>query len=310
MKRSSATLVLALLTLSCRDRRTERPSDQNTALGGEVAARVGSQAIPLGAVVAVAAAQDVPPREAVRKLVDDEIAASAARAEAYDRREPTSWLLVSARARFTADVLAKEARALGPPTDAEVDAVTARHWVEEDRPATVRVMHAIVLRPKDEKRLDAARTLAAELQSALVHASNDEFEAKAKAVSHDPKLVVRVERLPADITEDGRVAQGNGEGTVDPAFAKAAYALPEPGATSGVVEGIYGFHVIRLLERIPEKRTPLETRRAKFTEEVYVMRARDRMNARLAALKTTNPVAVESAAEQLMRTVKIAREAP
>jgi parvulin-like peptidyl-prolyl isomerase len=84
--------------------------------------------------------------------------------------------------------------------------------------------------------------------------------------------------------------------------------LPSLGAMTDVVESGFGFHVIKLLQRVPEKRMPVETRRLAFAEEVYAMRAREHMGARLEALREANHVVVSPAAEQLMRTVKLSTE--
>lgn len=305
--RDARIAVACLLVLSCGhvDRRSAGKADENAALGGEIAARVGSQAIPLSIVASVAEAQNLSAREAARKVIDDEIAASAARERGLDRRVPASWRLVAARARFASDRLYEEARGRGLPTDEEVAALSEKHWVEVDRPPSVRVIHAIVLHPKDRGLSASARAVADELRAVLAPAANDEFEAKAKSIAHDPKLEVRVERLPA-FTADGWTVEAPGQ--MDKVFSAAAFALPSPGATSAVVESTFGFHVIRLLERLPEVRMPLETRRLAFAEEVYSLRARDLLGARLSALRTKNEVAVNPAAEQLMRTAIPPRE--
>lgn len=300
---------VALFAMACANDppRASRTEDEHAALGGEVAARVGAQAIPLQMVASVAESQELSPREAVRRLVDDEIAAAAARAQGREKSPPTSWRLVSARARLTTEELARQARSLGPPTDEEVKLLSARHWVEFDRPPSVRVVHAIVLRPKNAVLLPAARTAAAAMHEALAQASTEDFEAKAKATPHDPKLELRVERLPA-MTEEGRVAEGAGTGQMDPIFAKAASALEPAAPTSAVVETPFGFHVIRLLERVPERRVPIEERRLAFEQETYVMRVRDLLNARLKALRDAHPVVISPAAETLMRGASVSRE--
>jgi peptidyl-prolyl cis-trans isomerase C len=307
MKVGRALVILAsVLGLSCgHGERTARTEDQNAALGGDMAARVGGQVIPVSLVASVANAQNITAREAVRKLVDDEIAASAARTRGLDQKLPVSWKLVAARARIVSERIHDDAKQRGLPTDEEVKILSEKHWVDVDRPPSIHVIHAIVMRPKDPSLLASARSLAAELHKAVVSASSEDFEEAAKAVTHDPKLDVRVEKLPAFV-DDGWVTEGSGR--MDEAFTKAAFTLQSPGDTTAIVESSFGFHVIRLLERIPEKRMPFETRRLAFAEEVKTMRAYEAVSARLKALRDTIPVSVSPAAEQQMRAVKAVSE--
>jgi PPIC-type PPIASE domain len=304
----ASVLAASLLVLSCQhaeQKRSERSADENAALGGEVAARVGDQPIPLSVIASVAQAQKVTAQEAVRKVVDDEIAASAARSRGIDQQVPASWRLVSTRARFASDRFFEEAKRKGLPSDEEVRILSERHWAEVDCPPTVSVVHAIVLHPKDPALAAAARSLSQEIRAVVLATGADELEAKVKAVPHDSKLDVRVEQLPP-FTEDGWIAEGGGR--MDTVFSKAAYALPATGATSDIVETGFGFHVIRLLERLPEKRMPMETRRLAFAPEVNAQRAGELMRAQLASLRAAHPVEVSPAAEQLMRTVKVSDE--
>ncbi len=53
-----------------------------------------------------------------------------------------------------------------------------------------------------------------------------------------------------------------GKGVMDPAFEKAAFAL-KIGETSGPVKSSYGYHIIRVEDRKPERIPPLEEIRAK-----------------------------------------------
>jgi parvulin-like peptidyl-prolyl isomerase len=77
-----------------------------------------------------------------------------------------------------------------------------------------------------------------------------------------------------------------------------------------VVETPFGWHVIRLVERVPEQRMPLETRRLAFAEEVYVRRARASTLARLEDQRVSAPVTILASAENLMRSVSSAGAGP
>ena len=74
------------------------PADERAALGGEIAARVGQTAIPVSLVAKVAEVQKIPPRDALRLLVDDAVAAEAARVRGLDTKLPESWRLTAAEA--------------------------------------------------------------------------------------------------------------------------------------------------------------------------------------------------------------------
>jgi hypothetical protein len=303
MKDVVARIALASLlasSSSCNGTHEAPPPPEQAALGGDAAARVGSDVIPVSLVAKVAAAQHITPREALKRLVDDAVAAEAARSKGRDGELPTSWQLTAARARMTADRLLADAKLGGPPTDEEVKTLSARYWREVDRPPAVRVVHALVPRPKkpDPAAEASARALAGQLHEALVDAKDvDDFEAKAKAVPA-PGVEVVVEKLPA-FTDEGVSIEGDQR--LEPAFAHVAFAIGEPGMTSAVVESRYGWHVIRLVERIPEQRMPFEGRRIAFADETVAMRAAAATKERVEALRPARPIAIEPSAENLMR---------
>jgi peptidyl-prolyl cis-trans isomerase C len=295
-------LLAVISGFSCGDR-TQPPSAEQAALGGEVAARVGTDVIPMSLVIKVASVQHVTPREALRRLIDDAVSANAARARGLDRQPPISWRLTAARGRVMADRLLAEAKVGGPPTDEEVAQLTARYWREVDRPAAIRVVHMVAMRPKkpDPVAEANARAFASQAHDALVSAKNsDDFQQMAKALPH-PGVEVVVQPLPA-FGPDGVVTEG-GDGSMDEAFAKASHALGDIGSTSPVVESKFGWHVIRLEERIPEQRMPLEARRVAFTDEAYALRAGAATATLLKARRSTTPIEVAPSAEQVMRSL-------
>jgi len=310
VKRARAALVVFVVAahgLSCSNSNQDKPpptrvADENAALGGEIAARVGNERIPIALVQSVAVRQQVAPREAARRLIDDAIAAEGARAKGLDRAPPAAWLLVAARGRFTSDRIYEEARKGGPPTDDEMNALSERYWRDVDRPPAVRVVHAVATPTKPTSE-EAARTVATAIRAAVAEATSaEDFLVKAKAVPTVADVKVTVQPLPA-FTEEGWGTED--PNSLDPTFAKAAYSIPSIGGTSALVQTKFGFHVIRLVERVPALRIPLEARRAMFVEEAAKMRARESVVKRLEALRLKQRIEVSTAADTLMRAVPI-----
>lgn len=298
-------LVLVLVaTMGCEAKRPQgaapRPQEA-AALGGAVAARVESTVIPLELVARVAAASSITPLEAADRLIDDAAAAEIARRRGLDRQLPASWQLEAARGRFASQRFLADARRAGPPTDAEIATLSEVHWAEVDRPPAVRVIHAIVLRPKEPTGIAEAKARAASLlEEVRTAADASTFEARAKAFFEREGLGKggTVEELPP-FTTTGLVLSG---GAMDEGFARAAFAIPAENGTSPIVETSFGWHVIRLLERLPEHRMPLEMRRIAFAEEVVSIRAREILTARIGELRAAHPVTIVGAADALMQS--------
>jgi parvulin-like peptidyl-prolyl isomerase len=271
------------------------------ALGGDAVARVGDVVITAPLLARVAAAQDVAPAQALALLVDDALAANGAHVAGLDRTADVARAVTAGRARLTALRVREHARAAGPPTDAEVDELTRVHWLQVDLPEQRRVIHALVLTPKDPSPLLSERALglAGELATSEAQASSpDDFESRAKALPARPGLEVKVERLEPFVA-DGRIALPGG-GDMDPDFAKAAFQLPSVGATSGVVATPFGWHIIRLVEILPEHRISFEDRRRWFKDETEAVRARRELERLREDLDRKYPVEVANGVDDLM----------
>jgi hypothetical protein len=297
---------LVALAAACAERSASKPLDQHLPPG--IAAVVGNERVSVGSVERIARREQISLPEARNRAVDDALYATAARADpALADRVSVAERGVLARAVL--EHLRDEARALGPPSDDEVRALTAQRWPELERPASVRTTHAVVLvkTPADDA---SARSLAMALAAALKGVKNgDELVSRAQAFpAHG--LEIRAEHLPP-VTPDGRMWDPDEHpprpvgGTLDPDFTHAAQALAMPGDLSGVVKSAFGYHVILLDERYPELVVPFEQRRVELADEVYAQRAKRELDGLLGSIRASTPVSSERAVEALTALVPV-----
>ncbi|NLG79414.1 MAG: foldase [Firmicutes bacterium] len=128
--------------------------------------------------------------------------------------------------------------------DDEVKKYYEEHKDEFKEPEQVRARHILV---KDEKT-------AKEIEKEL--AGGADFAELAKAKSEDPG------------SKDKGGDLGYFErGAMDPAFEKAAFAL-KIGETSGPVKSSFGYHIIRVDDRKPERIPPLEEVRSEVVKRL------------------------------------------
>jgi peptidyl-prolyl cis-trans isomerase C len=199
-------------------------------------------------------------------------------AQHLSERDPqrASWLERVVLARQLLAAFAEAAEAGGPPTDAEVQAITdARFW-ELDRPRMVQVVHAVVLSADADPE---AKALAERIAGATSQASDaTAFLAAARAVEAG-RFSVKAESLPP-VTPDGRAVDPAAPPPAGPAvqhfdhdFTAAAQRLTRPGEQSPVVRSAFGYHVLYLVKAIEPRQPSLDERRALLHDEIMSQRA-------------------------------------
>lgn len=285
--------LIALLACGSENR---APAPKVSVLGGDVVAKVGSVTIERALVADVAERQHLSPRAALDILVEDALLSEGARARGLDVTPSGKFALDRIRARYVADGIESRAVARGLPSDAEVDALTARHWQTFDAPPGVRVVHVVVMQRKGTP-VDASKQMAQTLADAAVGAKDSlEFLQRMQDAPHG-KFDVRVETLPA-FTADGRILEGSG--TMEAAFVAAAFTLDADHPVTGVVETSFGWHVIRFVEKVPEKRVPFEERRERFADEAVFRRGKAEKDAIVGSYRKGTPTVIDPAADALM----------
>jgi len=306
LKRGSAALCSLLLLGGCGPRE-DQPRPAKSSLARDVVAQVGREPVSESTVTGIARTRELPPREAAVRAVEDALWATGARDMLA--RPTVGGIERAALARSLIATLRTKAEALGPPTQAELDAIVKERWVEIDRPDAARTTHAVVVN-QDPGRDVAARTLAEKLAASLQDVtSGSELISRIRQFSNEG-FDVRGENLPF-VTQDGRTFERRGERFVDAhqdfdlAFARAANELERPGQLSSVVKSKYGYHVIRLEERAPGSVVPKAELPTLLGPEVFAARAKRARADLLEPLRQAGNVQILRAADELTSKVAV-----
>lgn len=251
-----------------------QPPATTSALPDGVVARVGAELIDARTVGRIVESQHVAPREALSAAIFDALLASEAQAVAPPGAATS--IARAATARSLLEQLAREAGRSGPPSEAELAEIIRERWLELDRPDAARTSHVLVLNDQPEKAA-AARQLAEQIAVAVKATSTaEEFMRVALEVPHEG-FELKAEAL-RPVTADGRTFERRGasfvsRGTFDADFARAANQLSAPGQLSPVIQSRFGFHIIRLEERIAGASIPRADQAAQLQAEVMSRRA-------------------------------------
>jgi peptidyl-prolyl cis-trans isomerase C len=304
----SAAAWLLVCAAACGGEPSRAPSPARLPPG--VAAMVGDDAIELETVARIARAQRLPAREARDRAIADALLA----AEASERGLPGAARSArrSALARALLERIRDEAVAQGPVTDAEIDRLTRRHWLDFDRPRAVRVIHAAALVKKREQE-GPAEALAKRVREAVQGVkSAEEFQQRAEAVERGGiELVVeRLTPVAADgkqVWTDERPPPGTPDQYYVKEFGAAAARLQQPLDITPVFPTYFGWHVAMAIEVFPEKRVPLDERRKALSDEAIGDRMKALEEPLLEKLRGEWPVQLDRAAAQLTALVDVAR---
>lgn len=297
------------------------PIARSGSLPEGIVARVGESDVSMTTVARIAAAQALAPPQALSLAVRDAVFEN----EAARRGVAPRSIVSAALARATLKSLVVEAEQQGPVTDAELGDTTAEHWLELDRPAGYRTVHAVV---RLDDRADAAKRAAAADVAAAIHRAVEPVRAMAASTPRPERaasrariedaavapfklavgsvphqgLEVITEELPP-VSADARVLSPEGS-RFDPDFARAAAALDQRGQLSPPVVSAFGIHVIMLLEKTPERFPSKDERLALLTPEIMSRRARRLEQALLAPARES--AEVDLSADALLALVSIA----
>jgi hypothetical protein len=282
------------------------PATSSATLPPGVVARVGSFDILPEQIAPIVEAQHVSSKEACNMEIRDALFASGALAR---RLSETPAVAAALRGRLARALLSKIAQdaAMRGPTDDEVRAATARHFVELDRPDAFRVIHAVVrvASNADAATKARAREVAERIKREVSHVKAPaEFRSRAEAIKADG-LEITVEELKP-VAADGRVVDladprpADETGRYVVAFAAAAARLAQPGDQSEPIETEFGWHVLMLVERQAAHTVPFEERRRMLRDEIFAGRTRQIVEELRGELRNRHKPVIERSASALL----------
>jgi peptidyl-prolyl cis-trans isomerase C len=226
----------------------------------------------------------------LNNLIVDKTLAKEARDAGLDRDPEIARRLALEIDRFLAQaMLGKVERDAAAEFDAKKDQLmaTARetYVLNKDRymaPEEVSASH-ILFDPGKHGGSDAALALAKETRAKIM--AGADFSKLAAELSDDPSAA----------TNGGQLGWFEGK-KMDPAFAKAAFALAKVGDVSEPVQSSFGWHLIRLDGRHPARQLSFDEASRRILAELKQRYVKDKRNAAMEAITHDPQMKVNQAA--------------
>jgi peptidyl-prolyl cis-trans isomerase C len=137
-------------------------------------------------------------------------------------------------------------------SDADVRKYYDDHAEAYKEPEKARVQHILFA----TRKIPSGEPLPQDQRTAK-KAAAEKTAARARAGEDFSKLVADLSDDPESKPKNGELTFGKGQAIVPPQFESAAFSL-EPGKISEPVLTVFGYHVIKLIEKIPPAMVPLE----------------------------------------------------
>jgi parvulin-like peptidyl-prolyl isomerase len=249
------TLVALLLCAAACERRTAAPAlagDRAALIANvpptdEVVATVDDRPITTADVLAQEGTAGVDAKQALDQLIDAEVLAGLAvdRGLLNDPDVVDARKAAEARRLLTVDFAPRVTVDKVP--EAEQRKAYEKNKLRYDHPDAVEAWHIVASGPAtDPVQRERARQRILALEPAARAATTDEAFTTL-AAPHAGEMPLRAENLTFPL-----------HGVVEDAFAEAAFRLKKPGDVSPITETSYGFHLIRLVRKLPEEHKPLD----------------------------------------------------
>lgn len=297
--------ILSSNLLACR---ALPPSPSAGAFENDDVAIVASDRVSLTTVDRIAGKQGLRRHDAVNVAIRDAVFGAAGR-ERLGQFALTG-IERSASARTLLEHVVLSAKGMGPPTAPELTEAAQARWWEFDRPPMRRVTHAVAMASKSEEE-PKARALAERILASVKHASDAAAFKRLASEASAEEQPVRVEDLDP-VTADGRALDpeaphppGFVAASFDPDFVRAAFAIDAPLHTSPIVKTRFGYHVIFLVEEVPERRVPLEGLRTQLAQVVIDHRSKVLFEELKETVRKKTPIEVDRAASELTATLRV-----